>query len=297
MLEERVAARTAELQAAHAVVFAEVVQREKPEEQLRQSQKLEAMGQLTGGVAHDFNNLLMAVLGNLELIRKAASSDPKLVRLADGALQGARRGASLIQWLLAFARRHDLQVNPVNLRLLVFGTEDLLRRSVGPQVLLETDHPDDLPLVLADANQVELALLNLAVNSRDATQHGGRLSIAIDVREIETVGEEIAAGRYVALTVTDTGKGMDEDTLKKVVEPFFSTKELGKGTGLGLSMIHGLALQLGGRFLLKSKLDIGTTAELWVPVVNTTHVTAVAEPAIATTDISAGRSKANTARR
>jgi len=280
LLEERVAARTAELEAAHAIVLAEVAQREKAEEQLRQSQKLEAIGQLTGGVAHDFNNLLMAVLGNLELLRKAVSSDARLVRLADGALQGARRGASLTQRLLAFARRQDLQVNPVDLPRLVSGMEDLLRRSVGPEVMLETSMQDSLPLVLADANQVELALLNLAVNSRDAMAGGGKLSITIDKRVVESGEEDLQAGQYVVLAVSDTGKGMDEATRKKAVEPFFSTKELGKGTGLGLSMIHGLALQLGGRFLLKSQLDVGTTAELWIPVADTEHATAVQTPAL-----------------
>lgn len=281
LLEERVALRTAELQAAHAEVLAEVAQREKAEEQLRQSQKLEAIGQLTGGIAHDFNNLLMAVLGNLELIRKAVNSDARLVRLADGALQGARRGASLTQRLLAFARRQDLQVNPVDIRNLVSGMEDLLTRSVGPEIVLEISLPADLPLVLADANQVELALLNLAVNSRDAMPNGGKLSIAIDEREIAVDGGNLQAGRYAVLTVTDTGNGMDEETLKKAVEPFFSTKELGKGTGLGLSMIHGLALQLSGQFLLKSQLGVGTTAELWVPVVDTSYVTAVDSSAVA----------------
>jgi len=204
-------------------------------------------------------------LSNLELIRKSIGSDARLLRLVDGALQGARRGASLTQRLLAFARRQDLQVAQVDLKRLVLGMEDMLRRSIGPEILFKADIPDELPYVLADANQVELALLNLAVNSRDAMPTGGVLTVAVDDRAVADDVDDLKAGRYVVLSVSDTGYGMDEATLEKAVEPFFSTKELGKGTGLGLSMIHGLALQLGGRFVLKSRLATGTTAELWIP--------------------------------
>lgn len=267
LLEERVAARTAELEAAHEIVLAEAAQRRKAEDQLRQVQKLEAIGQLTGGVAHDFNNLLMVVLGNLELIRKAVTSEARLVRLVDGALQAAKRGASLTQRLLAFARRQDLQVKAVDLRKLVTDMEDLLRRSVGPMIVLDREMPENLPHVLADANQLELALLNLAVNARDAMPDGGSLKIALAEINVAPGDKELSAGRYVLLSVTDNGKGMDEDTLAKAVEPFFSTKELGKGTGLGLSMIHGLALQLGGSFSLESVLGSGTTAQLLIPAV------------------------------
>ncbi|RDJ03807.1 hybrid sensor histidine kinase/response regulator [Rhizobium grahamii] len=266
ILEERVAARTAELEAAHAAVMAEVAQREKAEEQLRQAQKLEAIGQLTGGVAHDFNNLLMAVLGNLELIRKNVGDNPRMLRLIEGAVQGAKRGASLTQRLLAFARRQDLQVKSVDLRALIAGMEELLTRSIGPMVSLRRKMPENLPLVLADANQVELALLNLAVNSRDAMPEGGSLTVALREETVDDPGSDLEPGRYVVLSVTDTGCGMDSDTLGKAVEPFFSTKELGKGTGLGLSMIHGLALQLRGHFRLKSWPGAGTTAELFIPV-------------------------------
>ncbi|MBB3317639.1 signal transduction histidine kinase [Rhizobium sp. BK181] len=266
VLEERVAARTAELEAAHAAVMAEVAQREKAEEQLRQAQKLEAIGQLTGGVAHDFNNLLMAVLGNLDLIRKNVGDDPRMQRLIEGAVQGAKRGASLTQRLLAFARRQDLQVKSVDMRSLVADMEELLKRSIGPMVTLLRQIPEDLPRVLADANQVELALLNLAVNARDAMPEGGTLTVALREEAVDDLDDDLGPGRYVVLSVTDTGYGMDPDTLSKAIEPFFSTKELGKGTGLGLSMIHGLALQLNGHFRLKSSPGAGTTAELWMPV-------------------------------
>ncbi|MFN7024805.1 MAG: PAS domain-containing protein [Pseudorhizobium sp.] len=266
MLEARVADRTRELEQAHETVMAEVRQRERAEELLRQSQKMEAIGQLTGGVAHDFNNLLMAVLGNLELLRKHVSDDVKASRLIDGALQGARRGASLTQRLLAFARRQDLQVGPVDLARLVSGIEELLQRSVGPTVVIDTQVPDHLPLVSADANQVELALLNLAVNARDAMPDGGKIRIRLDDLELSAGSGHLAPGRYLVLSVADEGHGMDEATLRKAIEPFFSTKELGKGTGLGLSMIHGLALQLKGDLWLKSAPGKGTTAELLIPI-------------------------------
>jgi PAS domain S-box-containing protein len=266
MLEARVADRTRELEHAHEAVMAEVRQRERAEEQLRQSQKMEAIGQLTGGVAHDFNNLLMAVLANLELLRKHVSDDAKASRLIDGALQGARRGASLTQRLLAFARRQDLQVGPVDLARLVSGMTDLLQRSVGPTVVIDAKVPDHLPLVSADANQVELALLNLAVNARDAMPDGGKIRIRLEDLELPAGSGHLAPGRYLMLSVADEGHGMDEATLRKAVEPFFSTKELGKGTGLGLSMIHGLALQLKGDLCLKSAPGKGTTAELLIPI-------------------------------
>ncbi|MBX5228719.1 MULTISPECIES: hybrid sensor histidine kinase/response regulator [unclassified Rhizobium] len=264
-LEERVRERTREVNAAHQTLLEEVAQRERAEEQLRQSQKMEAIGQLTGGVAHDFNNLLMVVLGNLELLGKHVAGDAKATRLVEGALQGARRGAALTQRLLAFARQQDLQVRPVDLAELVSGMNDLLRRSVGPSVSIETLLPNGLPPALVDANQLELALLNLAVNARDAMPEGGRLSISLREEEVVGNGADLGEGAYLVLAVADSGTGMDAETLKKAVDPFFSTKELGKGTGLGLSMIHGLAVQLNGALLLKSELGVGTTAELWLP--------------------------------
>ncbi|MFS8148178.1 response regulator [Rhizobium sp. BR 249] len=264
-LEERVRERTSEVHAAHQSLLEEVAQREKAEEQLRHSQKMEAIGQLTGGVAHDFNNLLMVVLGNLELLGKHVTGDRKATRLVEGALQGARRGAALTQRLLAFARRQDLQVKPVDLTELVSGMHDLLRRSVGSSVSIETVFPPSLPPALVDANQVELALLNLAVNARDAMPEGGALSISLREEQVLRSGRDLDAGTYLVLGVTDNGTGMDAQTLKKAIDPFFSTKELGKGTGLGLSMIHGLAVQLNGALRLTSELGVGTTAELWLP--------------------------------
>jgi len=265
MLEVRVHERTAELKQAHNVLVTQIQQRERAEAQLRQAQKMEMIGQLTGGVAHDFNNLLMAVLGNLGLLRKRIPDDPRTNRLIDGAEQGARRGAALTQRLLAFARRQDLQIESRSLVDLVRGMTDLLERSVGSTIDVQMDLPNGLPLALVDANQVELALLNLVVNARDAMPDGGVVSIAVDCIEMEP-GQEIPAGRYLRLIVSDTGHGMDAETLRKAAEPFFSTKELGKGTGLGLSMIHGLALQLNGALRLSSEVGQGTVAQLWLPV-------------------------------
>lgn len=282
ILEERVAERTAELHKAHGTVMAEVAQRERAEAQLRQAQKMEAIGQLTGGVAHDFNNLLMAVLGNLELLRKHTGGDAKAERLIDGALQGAKRGASLTQRLLAFARRQDLSVDPVDLGELVREMTDLLNRSVGTGIVIEIRIPDRMDPVLADSNQLELALLNLVVNARDAMPNGGTICISLQVENVAKPEGELAAGRYGVLSVADEGHGMDDNTLQKAIEPFFSTKELGKGTGLGLSMIHGLALQLQGALRLTSTPGKGTRAELWIPVSDESPVvskdTEVSEP-------------------
>jgi PAS domain S-box-containing protein len=266
MLEERVAARTAELMKAHAAVLAEIEQRERAEQQLRQAQKREMIGQLTGGVAHDFNNLLMAVLGNLDLLRKHLPDDPRTTRLVNRAMEGAQRGAALTQRLLAFARRQDLKVEPRSLAHLVRGAADLIERSAGAQIELRLDLPEDLPPALVDANQIELAVLNLVVNARDAMPNGGVLSIIVD--HLEAGPDELPPGRYVRLIVSDTGLGMDAKTLEKATEPFFSTKEPGKGTGLGLSMVHGLAVQLNGALRLASEVGLGTKAELWLPVTN-----------------------------
>jgi PAS domain S-box-containing protein len=264
-LEERVAERTAELSRAHAAVLAEIRQREHTEELLRQSQKMEMIGQLTGGVAHDFNNLLMVVLANLTLLGKQQSTDAKTAHLIDGALQAAQRGAVLTQRLLAFARRQELKLEPTSLIDLVRGMSDLIERSAGSQIELLLDVPETLPLALVDPNQIELALLNLVVNARDAMPNGGILTIKLD-RSQASAEDGLPPGPYVRLTVSDNGEGMDTETARRATEPFFSTKGPGKGTGLGLSMIHGLASQMNGALRLKSELGQGTTAELWLPV-------------------------------
>jgi signal transduction histidine kinase/CheY-like chemotaxis protein len=277
LLEQRVDERTAELRHAHDELISQVAERERTEEQLRHMQKLESIGALTGGVAHDFNNLLTAILGNLELLKKRLPADASTEALLDGATLGAQRGAALTQRLLAFARRQALEPRPVDLVGLVHGMNDLLRRSLGPTIEIHLDLPTGLPPAQVDANQIELALLNLAVNARDAMPEGGVLSIALDcVESLDT--PDLAAGRYVRLTVSDTGCGMDAGTLRRAIEPFFSTKEIGKGTGLGLSMIHGLALQLKGALRLSSTPGKGTRAELWLPAASHAVEVAPVEP-------------------
>ena len=266
----------------------DVTERRAAEEALRQAQKLEAVGQLTGGIAHDFNNLLAVVLGNLELATKRAPDDARLLALLDNAIQAAQRGAALTQRMLAFARRQDLQPEPVDVPDLVLGMAELLRRSIGPSVRIETRFPLGLPRARVDANQLELALLNLAVNARDAMPDGGTITIA--ARE-ETVGpsdDEADAGsfrpgRYFCLSVSDSGTGMDEETLARATEPFFTTKGVGKGTGLGLAMVHGLAAQSGGKLSLDSRLGQGTTATICLPIAEAIAAP-VAEPAMAAED-------------
>lgn len=238
---------------------------EQAREALFQSQKLDAIGQLTGGVAHDFNNLLMVVLSSLELAKRRLPDDPKLAQLLDNASNAAQRGAALTQRMLAFARRQDLKPTVVHLPALVQGMAGLLARSLGGMVQLQTALPPDLRPVRVDANQLELALLNLAVNARDAMPAGGRLLVQAQEEEA-AAGGALAPGRYVRVAVSDSGSGMDAATLARATEPFFTTKGAGKGTGLGLAMVHGLAAQSGGHFALHSVPGEGTTATLWLPV-------------------------------
>jgi PAS domain S-box-containing protein len=235
---------------------------EQARETLFQSQKMDAIGQLTGGVAHDFNNLLMVIKSSLELLGKRVSQDPRALHLLENARQGANRGIALTQRMLAFARRQELKVGPVDLPGLVAGMADLLTRSLDGKVLLELRFPLKLAAALTDANQLELALLNLVVNARDAMPQGGTIIIAAKEEQMDTAS---GAGLFVCLSVTDSGEGMDAETLARATEPFFTTKGIGKGTGLGLPMVHGVARQSGGQLILKSEKGRGTTAEIWLP--------------------------------
>ena len=249
---------TAKRQAQHELEVAR--------EALFQSQKLDAIGQLSGGVAHDFNNLLMVILSSLRMIERRVGPEPSLQRLVDNAIKATQRGASLTQRMLSFARRQALNPQPVDLRALVDGVSDLLRRSIGPSIHIHITVPQGLPPVLVDANQFELALLNLVVNSRDAMPGGGTITITAHACTQTPRELDLLQGSYLRLDVVDEGLGMDPDVLARATEPFFTTKGVGKGTGLGLSMVEGLASQLGGRFVLESAPGRGTTASLWLPV-------------------------------
>jgi PAS domain S-box-containing protein len=245
VLEQRVAQRTQELI--------------KAQDALRHSQKLEAMGQLTGGVAHDFNNLLTPILGSLDLLTRRNLGDAREKRLIAGALQSAERARTLVQRLLAFARRQPLKARAVDVGMLLLDLSPLLEVTLGTQVHLALDMAPDTPPAHADQNQLEMALVNVAVNARDAMPSGGRLTISTRL-----VVE--GAQTHVVIALRDTGVGMDEATQERAVEPFFSTKGIGKGTGLGLSMVHGLMAQLGGALRLSSAPGMGTTVELWLQV-------------------------------
>jgi signal transduction histidine kinase len=270
-LEARVLERTADLRRFNEELEQRIEERTHEREtalaQLFEAQKMDTIGQLTGGVAHDFNNLLMAVLGSLTLLEKRLPDDPQCRRLLQNAVQGAQRGAALTQRLLAFSRRQELKPEPVDLTALVGGMEELLRRALGLAIDLKYTFSDGLPPVLVDANQLELALLNLALNARDAMPNGGKLTITAvgESKDEPAPDSRLPPGDYLRISISDTGIGMDEETLAKATDPFFTTKGPGKGTGLGLSMVHGLAAQSGGFLRTDSAPNVGTTVQLWLP--------------------------------
>jgi signal transduction histidine kinase len=268
-LERRVAERTAELAEANADLERRVeertAEREQALAQVHEMQKLDSLGQLTGGLAHDFNNLLMAILGNLEMMSRRIGTEDPTRRLIDGASRAAERGAALTKRLLAFARRQELRPEPIDVARLIEDMSDLLRRTLGPTIELAASFPNDLALVHVDPNQLELAILNLSINARDAMPQGGKLMISAR-RETVDNARELEPGEFVRVAVGDSGTGMDEATLKRAAEPFFTTKGLGKGTGLGLSSVYGMAKQSGGAIAISSRVGVGTTVELWLPV-------------------------------
>ncbi|MBC9033862.1 PAS domain S-box protein [Sphingomonas sp. JC676] len=255
-LEQQVAERTEALR--------------RNEEALRQSQKMEAVGQLTGGVAHDFNNLLQVIIGNLDILnRNLEDGSPRLQRAATHAMKGAERAAALTQRLLAFSRRQPLDPKPANLNTLVGGLSELLQRTLGEAVSIESVQAAGLWQVEVDANELEAAILNLAVNARDAMPEGGKLTIETANTHIDeayaAVHTEVAPGQYVMVSVSDTGVGMNGATLDQVFEPFFTTKPVGKGTGLGLSQVYGFVKQSGGHVKIYSELGQGTTIKIYLP--------------------------------
>lgn len=236
------------------------------EEVLRQTQKMESIGQITGGVAHDFNNLLTPIMATLDLLQQRGLPDARSTRMVGNALEAVERARMLVQRLLAFARRQPLTKDAVDLAALVRGLAALIGTTVGPKVEVNLAIEPDLPPALADANQLEMALLNLAVNARDAMPDGGQLKISLrDVRLEEDNSERLQPGRYLEIGVTDTGVGMPPTVLERAIEPFFSTKGIGRGTGLGLSMVHGLANQLGGALRIASAPGRGTAIHILLP--------------------------------
>ena len=262
--------RTRQLDAAQVKLRLEMSEHRNTEAILRHAQKMEAVGQLTGGIAHDFNNLLTVVLGSLALLRKhLPEGNARATNLLDNAVQGAERGAALTQRLLAFGRRQPLRPEVIDLTALIPGMSALLRSSLGVGVRVGMRFPATLAPVLVDANQLELALLNLVVNARDAMPKGGEVTISAREESARRAAiEGLTPTPFVVLSVADSGEGMDQATLVRAMEPFFTTKGIGKGSGLGLAMVHGFAAQSGGRLVLDSRPGAGTVAELWLPQVD-----------------------------
>ena len=265
-LEDLVRKRTRQIQLANRELRREIAERKQAEAALQQAQKMEMIGQMTGGVAHDFNNLLTAVLGNLELATRRAS-DEKIQRYLEGATQAAKRGAKLTGQLLAFSRTQRLKTESVDLNGIVTAMGDLLFTTIGATVRIETILQKDLWPAIADPSQIESVILNLAVNARDAMPEGGRLTISTS-----NVGDsdprkpyELGAGDYVAVSVEDTGMGMTDEVLAKAFEPFFTTKPVGSGTGLGLSQVYGIAKQTGGTVSISTKVGYGTIVTVYIP--------------------------------
>ncbi len=262
-LETRIVERTTQLREANARLLKEIAEREKAQAAFVQAQKMEAVGHLTGGIAHDFNNLLTAILGNVEMISRR-TTDERIQRMAGYARDAVDRAAKLTGQLLAFSRNQHMVLKPVEIDRLIAGMDDLLSRSLGHTIRIETDLKAGDATATADANQIELAILNLAINSRDAMADGGVLTIASRIED--DWGEDLKPGRYVVISVSDTGSGIPPEVIAKVFDPFFTTKSVGKGTGLGLSQVYGIARQSGGTTRIRSELGRGTTIEIWLPL-------------------------------
>jgi signal transduction histidine kinase len=263
-LETRVRERTFQLETMNARLLSEIAEREKTEAALRQSQKMEAVGQLTGGVAHDFNNLLMAVLGNLELLRPHIQ-DGRLLKYATNAIAAANRGATLVKQLLAFSRKQRLSPEVTIINDLVSEMEELISRTIGSDIRMQISCDPNLWPALVDPTQLELMILNLAINARDAMPKGGTLTLETKNLEYPPPEAELAPGQYICIGVSDTGHGMPPDVIARIFEPFFTTKPPGKGTGLGLSQVYGFAKQSGGGVRVESEPGHGTAVRIFLP--------------------------------
>src|SRR5450830_620703 len=262
-LELRIEERTSELALANDRLMREMAERERTQIALVQAQKMEAIGRLTGGIAHDFNNLLNVIIGNVDLIERL-SGDERIKRMAGSARNATKRGAKLTGQLLAFSRNQSLDLKPVDIESLIDGMKDLIAVSIGAGINITFDVDAGLPRAIADANQIEMAILNLAINARDAMPEGGNLHI--EARQRHAYDGVLKRGSYVVIAVKDTGAGITQDILSKVFDPFFTTKAVGKGTGLGLSQVYGIADQSGGQARIESVVGKGTTVEIWLPV-------------------------------
>jgi signal transduction histidine kinase len=286
-LERRVEERTAALAEINQQLERRVEERTREREsamaQIHEMQKMESLGQLTGGLAHDFNNLLMGILGCLTYLGKKLPEDEKSKRFLRAAQESAERGAALTKRLLAFARRQELHPETIELGELIDSLGEMLRRSVGPTIAIELDVAAGLSPIRADRNQIELALLNLILNARDAMPEGGRIVISARDADMSVTSIALQPGQYVQVAVKDNGHGMDEPTLKRCTEPFFTTKDRGKGTGLGLSSVQGMAVQSGGALYITSAPNQGTVVDLWFPV--STEVTGVGPVAVAPAEL------------
>jgi signal transduction histidine kinase/CheY-like chemotaxis protein len=263
--------RTKQLAVANGRLELEIEQRSSVEDQLRQAQKMEAIGQLTGGIAHDFNNVLTAVIGHLEMAQGLINSgDPRMPRLLQAAVRAADRGATLTRHLLAFGRRQCLEPKVVDVAAVIRSVADVLKQTMGPDIRVRTEAKCDLYPAWADPDQLELAILNLALNARDAMPGGGTLVIKAENQQAQCnyYQSVLARGDYVVVSVSDTGTGMDAETLERAFEPFFTTKEVGRGSGLGLSIVHGFAAQSGGSVQISSSPGRGTKVDLWLPRTN-----------------------------
>jgi PAS domain S-box-containing protein len=262
-LESRIVERTVQLREANDRLLGEIAARERAQAAFVQAQKMEAIGHLTGGIAHDFNNLLTAILGNFDLISRS-TDDLRIQRMAGYGREAVARAAKLTGQLLAFSRNQNLVLRPVEIDRLILGMNDLLSRSLGHTIEIHTELHAPHAAANTDANQVELAILNLAINSRDAMPEGGRLTIS--TRIAQDWGEDLKPGRYIVISVSDTGTGIAPELLDKVFDPFFTTKAVGRGTGLGLSQVYGIARQCGGAARIESELGTGTCIQIWLPL-------------------------------
>ncbi|WP_253183253.1 hybrid sensor histidine kinase/response regulator [Sphingobium phenoxybenzoativorans] len=278
-LEQQVAERTEKLTKTLAQLEQEAAERERAEAALRQSQKMEAVGQLTGGIAHDFNNMLTGVIGAIDILKRRIATGrlDDIDRFMEAATVSAQRAAGLTARLLAFSRRQSLDSRATDVDALVGSLEDLLRRTISEQIALDILRSPDLPAAVVDANQLENAILNLAINARDAMPEGGHLTVetkamALDEAYCET-RPGISPGDYIVVSVSDTGVGVDQATLDKVFDPFFTTKPVGQGTGLGLSMVYGFAKQSNGQVRIHSVVGQGTTVSIFVPAADQTPST------------------------